>query len=107
MNPFIQNHKLALIRIYETTNLVNTNDISDGIILNYHKVTNEFCAEQQSKTSVYEIPFIENILFKEITSKGRDLLLYIIYNIKQNEDSINLKIESISKKSSAILHIYT
>jgi predicted transcriptional regulator len=28
-------------------------------------------------------------------SNGRDLLLYIIYNIKENEDFINLKLDKI------------
>lgn len=98
MNPFIKIHKLALIKIYETSKMVNTNDISEGIILNYQQVTSSYCAEQQSKTSVYNIPYIENVLFKELSSKGRDLLLYVIYNIPENTDYINLKIDKVCNK---------
>lgn len=98
MNPFIQNHKLALIKVHQVIKTVDTNDISDGIILNYQETTKSYCAEQQTKTSVYDIPYIESVLFTQMSSKSRDLLLYIIYNIQTDTDYITLKLDNISKK---------
>lgn len=98
MNPFIQNHKLALVKVHQVIKTVDTNDISDGIILNYQETTKSYCAEQQNKTSVYDIPYIESVLFTQMSSKGRDLLLYIIYNIQSDTDYITLKLDNISKK---------
>lgn len=99
MNPFLQNYRLKVVKINSTTFKVDTSNIHDGVIVgDYEQVTKSFLAEQQSKTSVYDIPYIENILFTEITSAGRDILLYIIYNVKENEDVINLKHDRLAKK---------
>lgn len=98
MNPFIQNFKLKVIEIYSEQKYINSNDLSDGIATKYRKETSVFFAERQEKTAVYEIPYIENVLFKEMSSCGRDLLLYIIYNIQKNEDFINLKHDKVCKE---------
>ncbi len=98
VNPFIQNYKLKLIEVYSEQKYVNSKDLLEGIATSYRKETSVFLAEQQEKTSVYDIPYIENILFSEMSSVGRDLLLYVIYNIGKNEDFINLKLDKVCQK---------
>lgn len=98
MNPFIQNYKLKLVEVNEVRKMVDTSNISDGIITSFETTTKTYMAEQQKKISVYDIPYIENILFHELSSSGRDLLLYIIYNLKEDCDTINLKAEAVCKE---------
>ena len=82
MNPFVQNFKLQVVKVHTNYYETKTSDISEGIVMSYRKISESFLAEKQEKVSVYNIPYIENILFKELKSAGRDLLLYIIYNIQ-------------------------
>lgn len=97
MNPFLQNFKLNVVKI-NTTYLETRTNMSDGTVGNIRKIEDSFLAEQQDKVSVYNIPYIENILFKELRSSGRDLLLYVIYNIHKDEDIINLKPDKVCKE---------
>lgn len=98
MNPFIQNFKLKVVKVNTSYFETKTSDIQDGYIGKYRKVEESYLAEQQEKISVYDIPYIENVLFTELKSNGRDLLLYIMYNIKKNEDSILLKPDKVCEK---------
>lgn len=98
MNPFIKSHELKLIEVREERKMVDSSNISEGIIMSYETVTKTYLAEKQSKVSVYEIPYVENILFNEIRSGGRDLLLYIMYNLKDDYDFINLKFDKVCKE---------
>jgi predicted transcriptional regulator len=93
MNPFLQNFKLKVIKVNSKYYETKTSDIHDGFVGKFKEVHESFLAEQQEKITVYDIPYIENILFGELRNAGRDMLLYIIYNIKKNEDDINLQIE--------------
>jgi len=95
MNPFLQNFKLNVVKVNTTYYETKTSDISDGYVGKYKKVEESFLAEQQDKTSVYNIPNINNVLFKALDPRSRDLFLYIIYNIKKEEDIINLKLDAI------------
>ncbi len=97
MNPFIQSFRLQVLEKNRTYTVAKTSDIIEGVITKYQKITDTIHFEQQAKVSVYYIPFIENILYKEIKSSGRDLLLYIIYNINDNTDFISLKLDKLSK----------
>lgn len=98
MNPFIQSFKLKVIEVYSEQTFANKNDIQEGIITRFKKEISSYYTEKQEKTSVYEIPYVENVLFKELNSIGRDILLYIIYNLKPNEDTINLKTDKVCKE---------
>lgn len=98
MNPFIQNFRLKVIKVHAFSYETNTADIKDGYVGKFRTVEESFYAEQQNKTSVYDIPYIENILFKELKSAGRDLLLYIMYNIEKDSDTIILKPEKVMNK---------
>lgn len=98
MNPFIQSFKITVIEKDETYSVARTGDIIDGVVTKYQKVTDTIQFEQQSKVSVYYIPYIENVLFKELKSNARDLLLYVVYNIKQDTDFISLKHDKVCKE---------
>jgi len=98
MNPFIQNFKLKLIRLNTKKFTVNPNVAGDSVVGSYEKIERSLLVEQQKKTSVYAIPFIENVLFKEMGPPGRDMLLYLIYNLDKDADIIKLKTEKIKLK---------
>lgn len=106
MNPFIQNFKLNVVKVNTTYYEVKTSNISEGIVGKHKKVEESYLIEQQEKTSIYEMAYIENILFKELKSAGRDLLLYIMYNLKKDEDTIILKPEMVCKKMTCVRTTY-
>lgn len=91
MNPFVQSFDLEVIKINTQYYETKTANITDGIIGKYKRVEESYLVEKQEKMSVFEIPFIENVLFKEIKSNGRDLLLFIMYNLQKETDYISLK----------------
>ena len=98
MNPFIQSFRLKILEKEYQYSVAKTADVVDGVITKFQKITDTVQFEQQSKTSVYYIPYIENILFRELKSNGRDALLYIIYNINENTDIITLKQDKVCKE---------
>lgn len=88
-NPFIQNIKA--IRIVKTTKIIDNTD-TDVI----HEENNStFLIEQDAKVSLYKLN-IED-LFSKTTSVGRDLFIYITFNLRKNKDSIKLNADKISK----------
>lgn len=89
-NPFLFSSSLNLIKMEETYYEADTRNIHDGVVMEAKKVTKTFHIEEQEKTSVYYITYRNNVLFKELTSIGRDVLMYIYHNIKTNEDTIDL-----------------
>lgn len=98
MNPFVQNFKLKVVKVNTTYYETKTHDITEGVVGKFKQVTESFLAEQQEKTSVYDVGYIENILFKELKSNGRDMLLYVIYNLEKDSDIINLKQDKVCEK---------
>lgn len=96
-NPFLFSSSLNLIKVEETYYEADTRNIHDGVVMEAKKVTKTYHIEEQEKTSVYYITYRNNVLFKELTSIGRDILMYIIYNIKFNEDVIDLDINTVCK----------
>lgn len=100
MNPFLNNYVLKVIDIYKTNSLVQPNDVLEGVVARNRLEIDKFTIEQQQKVGVYYVPFAENILYKDMTAAGRDLLLYLIYNIKEDTDYINIKLTKVSKEMS-------
>jgi predicted transcriptional regulator len=98
MNPFIQNIRIPVVKVVENYYEAKTYSINDGVIPDYKTISSSFLMEQQDKILVYDIPYIENVLFSEIKSSGRDLFLYIVYNLKKEEDFIDLKPEKVCNK---------
>lgn len=102
MNPFLKTEfgKLNVIKVHSTTNVINVRDVpEDGIIVGkYRTEINSYIMEQQERTSVYRVPYIINVLFKHLSSAGRDLLLYIIYKLPKEQDWINLKYDKVLKE---------
>jgi len=95
MNPFIsqESFKLKVLEIKKTTHKIDTSNIpEDGVIVgDYETVTRSFLIEQQKKKSMYDVPYLDNILFGELTSRSRDLFLYVLNHAPQDLDYINLK----------------
>lgn len=98
MNPFVKQHKLKLIEVYKTIKLAPVSDFNQEVLLNWKTESSVSLMEQQEKTSVYHIGYIENILYEELNTAGRDLLLYIMYRLPRNQDYINLKLDSLCAK---------
>lgn len=98
-NPFVQSFRLkTVLKTYSNKYVPKPINESNEIHTRYKTILDSVEIEQQSKVSVYYIPYVENILFKELKPSGRDLLLYIIYNIGSNTDVIKLKLEKVSKE---------
>jgi len=96
-NPFLQNFKLPIIEVIETSYEVNTKYLNNGQVGKHKKVVESYFIEQQEKVSVYKIPYMKNVLFKELKSAGRDILLYIICTIKDDNDIIELNASKVAK----------
>ncbi len=90
MNPFVQNIKLNVIKVNEsytlTPNVRNGAAPKESIV-----VPNYYLVEEISKTSVYHTSDLHQIVFKVLKAAGRDLLLYIILQIKKDCDFIKLQ----------------
>jgi predicted transcriptional regulator len=103
VNPFLQNFKINVIKVRKSFKEARTSDVErymDGdsginFVKDAKDVTETYLVEQQKKVSVFYIPHIENILYGVMKNAGRDLLLYVIYNIKEKQDWIDLKVDKI------------
>lgn len=90
-NPFLQSNKLAVVEIKETYYETRTSTIdSSGHISKFKKIEESYFIEQQSKVNVYKTSFATNVLFNVVKSHGRDIYIYIIHNLKENEDIIDI-----------------
>lgn len=96
MNPFVNQElfHLKVVKIIENNEFNYTNE---GSITEFKETrTKTYYAEGQENTSVYNISYVDNVLFKSIGAAGRDILLYIIYHLKKDIDFINLSYSRIS-----------
>ena len=98
INPFIsqESFKLRAIRIVGTQTSVDISYIPQDSVVSdmdgVQTVTGSYLVEKMEKVSVYNIPNITGALFGDDTTKaGRDLFLFIIYNLKRDEDFITLR----------------
>lgn len=99
MNPFLQNFKLALVKVYETYHETKTSNIeTDGHVSKFRTITESYYMEQQEKTNFYKIPYAKNVFFRELGSAGRDILLYILCTIKLNQDTVELHHIKLTKE---------
>jgi hypothetical protein len=86
--------------ISKTKKTLSINPFMNGNKIN---VVSKFgnLVETQNKISLYYDNHIDidDILFNKLTSKARDLFLYISYHLPQNQDYINLKINDVRAKT--------
>ena len=89
MNPFINSFRL---RVVKKTVKGPIEEAPSLVIGTHRQFVETRYVEQQRYSRLYYIPYVEDILFKrDMSSKGRDLLIYIYYNIKKDCDFIEIK----------------
>ncbi len=91
-NPFALNRTLEVVCIKQGS--------EDDT--NTYVESNKFYIERQRKTNVYfdSRAKVDELLYGTLTQKGRDIYLYIIHHLPDNQDYINLKIEHVRSKTS-------
>lgn len=89
INPFIVDYKLEVIRTFDK--YVRTKGPLPEEITTYYDF------EIQEKTSLYKFVGDDHKVFKDLKSIGRDMLLYITYNLVKGKDSIKLPFPTIEK----------
>lgn len=92
INPFLFTFNLNVV---QHTYVSNDKSAKEGSALKTTKQVSYKYVEQQEKTSVYDIQMIEVILYKNMYASGRDLFLYIMYNMVKNKDYIKLEPEKV------------
>lgn len=90
-NPFALNRTLDVVCIKQGS--------EDDT--NTYVEKNKFYVERQRKTNVYfeTQTDIDELLYANLTQKGRDVFLYLIYHIPENQDYINLKLSNVRAKT--------
>lgn len=113
-NPFVLNFKLAVLKVNKTYTLVSNGgskkDQVEGLvsIKGGLQIPMPFLMERTDRTSLFHNQDSMEVLFKQLRSIGRDVLLYIIYNLKKDHDSIVLKADKASENmgiSKATLYV--
>lgn len=90
-NPFVLNRPLEVV-------CIKPHSEEDD---NLYTESNKFYIERQRKINVYydNHSNIDEMLYGNLTSKGRDLFLYIQYHIPENKDYISLKLDDVRRKT--------
>lgn len=96
LNPFIVNCTLEVVELEVTRAYVASDEIKETGILTYSKQIDSYYTERDDSTKVFHNNTIETVIFSnELKSSGRDLLLYIFYNLGRNKDWIKLKADEV------------
>ena len=95
-NPFLKNFPLKVLLKQHTTYEVEFKDIDTSGRM-AKEVKTPYRLDTQKKTNVYYIPYIENVLYDELSPSARDVFLYIIYRIPENQDWIELPYSKLMK----------
>lgn len=89
LNPFIVNQPIECVALPKKVAIKASNDLSEPLdkLLDTH-----FLHDSQSKVSVFRYgkKDIYNVMFGMLTSRARDLFIYIMYAINKDEDYILL-----------------
>ena len=93
-NPFIESMILELVKVNQQV----YNHKADYEGLDRIEVLNHFTVEKQEHTKLYHTPYDDKLLFST-SYKTRDLLLYILLNIKKNTDYIDLVQTKVCNKT--------
>lgn len=100
LNPFVREFKLKVVKRAQKSLRADVAD-SDGnpnIVRYYESVVKTFLVESQVKRTLFHIGNVENVLFGEIGSAGRDLFLYLVYNLAPNTGTINLSSSKVCRE---------
>lgn len=100
INPFVVNNPIEVICINGNKKVPESSDSVDSV--SYEKSGSSlYYIEQQRKVSLYKHHNykINDVLFGRLSNKGRDMFLYILCNMPENKDYINLKLSSVRESS--------
>lgn len=90
MNPFVQNIKLSVLQIDDSFTLTSTAKVEIGALPKKIIIPNNFFIERIQKTSVFHLPNILDVLYKQLRPAGRDLFQYVTVMLKKELDYIEL-----------------
>jgi hypothetical protein len=96
-NPFVQSpdFKIRVKKKITKQFVFSYGELQKPEKTSYSTIESVQLIETQSKSSVYQFPYDNNVIFKELTSSGRDLFLYLVYNLRPNQDWIRLPQEFV------------
>lgn len=97
INPFVRHNPIQALNvskeiIYEEVGSIKLQGDA-------HKSNRNFLIDRTRKTSLYidSYKHLDEILFQNLTPTGRDMLLYIMVHVTENQDWINLKLDDVRK----------
>lgn len=95
INPFVVNNPIKVLSV--NSKGVIADNPKDGVVYEGDILHRKYYIDQQKKTSVYRHnnDFMNDFLFNKLNSKGRDVYLYIIHHLPENQDYMELRIEKI------------
>jgi hypothetical protein len=88
MNPFLEKYKLQLIE--QSNTYCITKDYESDVNYIEEEITEIDYISNHNSTSLYLTDDIIKLLFIKLDNNSRTLLLYIMANLKENSDIINL-----------------
>lgn len=104
INPFCSNFTLELIRIKNKIEIVGDEARSESLSMS--KVYSEkYTVEKQKHTKLYHTAYDDKLFFN-LSNKARDIVFYILLNIKENLDYIELSFDIIKKKVNISRKLY-
>tara|TARA_R110000868_G_scaffold304170_2_gene564684 strand:+ start:141 stop:629 length:489 start_codon:yes stop_codon:yes gene_type:complete len=95
VNPFFRNVECSLhvIKVVTKKKYKTVTDEGGAVFLPY-----EYLQEKQKSIKVYDSPQIEEVLYKSLKAMGRDLFLYMLYNVQKDKDTITMDIPKTCEK---------
>lgn len=107
MNPLaLESTFVAVEQTTYQNSFTETYIPTEGTIYTKFESTTKNIKEQQPKTFVYVDDLLKSKLFTNFNSNSRSLLLYIIYNLKQQKDFIKLTPRQIQKVMNISSNLY-
>lgn len=90
-NPFMNSFVIEALRFR------SKQEVPDDVHKAVHdwESSKSYLTDRDNKCSVYYIPYAENTFFGEVKDAGRNIFLYIVINLKSNQDWINMKLEKV------------
>lgn len=100
-NPFCVNFTLELIEFQNQHSVKKSKEVTTNSTI----VNQIYTVEKQKHTKLYHTAYDDKLFFN-LNSKARDIILYILLNIKENEDFIELSLKKIQQKVKISKKIY-
>lgn len=101
INPFIINVPIGVVAMPKKDYIKASSEISDDATALEKLEQTHYLYDQQRKVSIYlyNHELVDQMLYGTLNPKGRDMFLYIMYHIPENQDWIKLKLSDIRKQT--------